>query len=209
MKTRTGHHSVTNKYSRTIKASVPETLATQCHTGPQSFAPSIQCHTPNRQTFTTSRILNQTISQLDTPKTRNNVGTPKRYGPQNGGDLWRLLAAITVGKTLHAVRRHTADKRSVYTEQSSAGDLALPTVSPQSIAREPTADEAAALVEETETAMRQLSPLQRQVLQLRLQGYTFDQTAAMAGCSERTVRRVMKLVKTRLEEQLLKDSTGE
>ncbi len=129
-----------------------------------------------------------------------------RYGPQDGGDLWRLLAAITVGKLRHTVRRHTAEKRSVYAEQSTAGDVALQSVSPKSIAREPTPDEAAVLVEETELAMCQLSPLQRQVLQFRLQGHTVDQTALHVGCSERTVHRVMKVVKTRLEERLLGDS---
>ena len=74
---------------------------------------------------------------------------------------------------------------------------------PESIARDPTPEEAAVLVEEIEMAMRQLSVLQRQVLQLRLQGYTVDQTATQVGCSERTVHRVMKLVKTRLEQRLL------
>ena len=44
-------------------------------------------------------------------------------------------------------------------------------------------------------------PLQRHVLQLRLQGYGVDATAAEAGCSERTVHRVMKLVRTRLEQR--------
>ena len=103
------------------------------------------------------------------------------YGRQSGGDLWRLLAAITVGKVLHTVRRHTADKRSVYAEQPSAGGSMLQAVSPQAIAREPTPEEAAELVEETQLAMRQLSPLQRRVLQLRLQGHGVDATAAEAG----------------------------
>ncbi len=132
-----------------------------------------------------------------------------RYGTQNGGDLWKLLAAITVGKLRHTVRRHTAEKRSIYAEQSTASDIAVRAVPPESIAREPRPDEAAALVEETELAMRQLSPLQRQVLQMRLQGHTVDQTAQQVGCSERTVHRVMKVVKTRLEERLLGNTTPE
>lgn len=130
------------------------------------------------------------------------------YATQDGRDLWKLLAAITVGKILHAVRRHTAGKRSVYAEQSSAGDLAPHIVAPESIAHDPTPEEAAVLVEETQLAMRPLSALQRHVLQLRLQGYSFEETAAAAGCSERTVRRVMKLVKARLEGRLFEDSTS-
>ena len=130
------------------------------------------------------------------------------YTVQDGGDLWRLLAAITVGKLLHTVRRHTADKRSVYAEQSHGRDSVHQAFSPESIAHDPTPDEAAVLVEEIEMAMRQLSVLQRQVLQMRLQGYAVDQTALQVGCSERTVHRVMKLVKNRLEQRLLADLTS-
>ena len=132
-----------------------------------------------------------------------------RYSPHDCGDLWHLLAAITVGKLQHTVRRHSAKRRSVYAEQSTSGDMATRTIAPESIAREPTPDEAAILVEEMGLAMAQLSPLQRQVLQMRLQGYSFDQTANQVRCSERTIHRVIKIVKTRLEERLLHDSMSE
>ncbi len=130
-----------------------------------------------------------------------------RYGRQDGGDLWRLLAAITIGKLRHTVRRHTAHKRSIHAEQSSLGrDIVDETLSPVSIASEPSPEEAAGLIEETELAMRLLSPLQRQVLHLRLQGHTVEETATHAGCSERTVHRVTSIVRTRLEERLLKNA---
>ena len=129
-----------------------------------------------------------------------------RFGTRDGSDLWRLLAAITVNKVLRAVRRHTAQKRSVNVEESGGGNIILATVPPQAVSHDPTPDEAAALVEETEFIMHQLSPLQRKVLEVRLQGHTAEHTAQQARCSERTVHRVMGLVKARLEERLLNDS---
>jgi RNA polymerase sigma-70 factor (ECF subfamily) len=128
------------------------------------------------------------------------------YSPQDGSELWKLLAAITVGKALHAARRHTAEKRSVFAEQSSTGDDTLHRMPSEAMAREPTPEEAAILVEETELAMQRLSTLQRHALELRLQGYPVEETAARAGCSERTVRRVLKLVETRLHDRLSKES---
>jgi hypothetical protein len=51
--------------------------------------------------------------------------------------------------------------------------------------------------------------LQRRVLQLRLQGHSVDPTAAKAGCSERSVHRVLQLVRTRLEQRLLEETMCE
>ena len=68
-------------------------------------------------------------------------------------------------------------------------------------AREPTPLEALALADEVEQLMRALGPLERQMVEMRLQGYNLDEIRAAAGRTERTVRRTMEQVKALLLEQ--------
>jgi RNA polymerase sigma factor (sigma-70 family) len=106
------------------------------------------------------------------------------------GDLWRLLARITLRKLYRQAEHHTAQRRSVAREQAAS-----PNRSDDSDAfaasREPTPAEAAALADEIAHIMRRLNELQRQVLELRLQEHTIDEIAAHLGRSERTVRRTL------------------
>ena len=50
------------------------------------------------------------------------------------GDLWRLLAAITINKLRKQVERHTADKRSPAHEQSFAGESSLRGIRAEAVA---------------------------------------------------------------------------
>ena len=75
--------------------------------------------------------------------------------------------------------------------------------------REPSPEEAASLIEETELMMGRLSALQRHILQLRLQGYTVDETAREAKCSERTVRRTVEVARSDLEKRLAGVEAGD
>lgn len=125
-----------------------------------------------------------------------------QYEVQPTDSLWQLLAAITVNKTRKTVRYHTAQKRTIEAEDSTSSGLARATVSPETLAREPTPDEAAVMREETEAMMRRRSPLHRQVLEYHLQGYSEDETSRMVRCSERTVRRALELASGDLSEQL-------
>lgn len=108
------------------------------------------------------------------------------YWLNDGHDLWSLLAAITVNKVRKAVKRHNAAMRSVACEESAARDSVLRAIQPESLARDPSPEEAAILVEETQTTLHGLTDLQRQILELRLQGCTIEETARRAACSERT-----------------------
>ena len=49
----------------------------------------------------------------------------ERYSIERSGDLWKLLAAITLSKVRGQVEFHTAKKRGIYTEESlqTAGSL--------------------------------------------------------------------------------------
>jgi RNA polymerase sigma factor (sigma-70 family) len=125
-----------------------------------------------------------------------------RYVLKQAGDLWRLLAGIAMNKMRHAERRHNADKRNVDLEQ-----MPLPLREGMDeeiawLAREPTPEEAAILVDEMEALLQPLAPEPRRIVELRLQGYTLEEIAQEVRRSQRTVRRTMELVKARLQKRM-------
>jgi RNA polymerase sigma-70 factor (ECF subfamily) len=129
-----------------------------------------------------------------------------RYQLQFSGDLWRLLAAITIHKVRRQVRRHTAEKRSVDLEESGVLELILE--SQREGARMPTPDEAATLVDELQQVLAGLSPLYRQIFEYRLQDRSVEDVARRAACSERTAHRALAIVRQQLEARLLAPVTG-
>ena len=118
-------------------------------------------------------------------------------------DLWKLLATITLRKARNAANRHGMKKRDVRREQSAPGGGAD---SPRRelldlIDSEPTADDAAALVEEFERRVATLTdPSQRQVALLKMEGYTNAEIADRQGCVERTVERKLERIRDRWTE---------
>jgi RNA polymerase sigma-70 factor, ECF subfamily len=131
------------------------------------------------------------------------VGTRDgRYVLNKGGDLWRLLAAITINKVRHEERRHSAGKRALALEQ-------LPSSAPEEgsdyaawLAHDPTPEEAATMADEVQALLHPLHDGQRRIVELRLQGYTLDEIAEKVRLSQRTVRRTMERVKSHLEQRL-------
>lgn len=115
---------------------------------------------------------------------------------QRGGDLWRLLVTITLNKLYDQVERNTARKRAVGQERALGNDGCL---TERLLTHEPSPLEAVAVAEELERIMGRLTPDQRHILSLRLQGHKLTQIASLARCSERTVRRVLELVKEQFE----------
>jgi eukaryotic-like serine/threonine-protein kinase len=103
------------------------------------------------------------------------------------GDLWRLLATITLHKLGRQAKHHRAAKRSQDCE--AAADATRSELAEQLADREPSVADVVAAAEELHWLMRQLEPIQRQALQLRLQGLTAEEIAATLGRSERTIRR--------------------
>lgn len=124
-----------------------------------------------------------------------------RYELSRSGDLWSLLAAITVKKVHGQVEHHTAQKRAITREEADPDDDGLYGVHPEAVSREPSPDEALAVVEELESLMSELSPAHRAMLELRLQEHTIEEVAEASECSERTVRRVLDRVKDQLLQQ--------
>lgn len=95
--------------------------------------------------------------------------------------MWRLLVSITLHKLYRQVKRHSAESRNVQREEILGGEIAF--------SQEPTAEEAVALADELESILQPLDPLLRRVLELRLQGQSLEEIAAITMRSERTVRR--------------------
>lgn len=125
-----------------------------------------------------------------------------RYQVSDGDDLWRLLATITIRKSAQLVRRYKAKCRAVSQEESAGNGGELQMVAPEALAREPSPEEAAALLEETEMMMQSLPQLHRKILELALQGRSVDDVADRAECSERTVERALKLARDQLQNRL-------
>jgi RNA polymerase sigma factor (sigma-70 family) len=113
-------------------------------------------------------------------------------------DLWSLLTVITTRKCANQTAHFRAQRRDVAVElslrpQADAGDVLA-----HALDRDPTASEAATLVETVELLMRGLDPDDRVVIELSLQGYSVQEISEKVGRAERTVRRLRERVKERL-----------
>ena len=126
-----------------------------------------------------------------------------RYSLRRSGDLWRLLAAITLHKVQRQVEHRTAGKRAAGRKLPPAEESGPFGPPDKALAREPTPEEAAALTDTLERMFRGLEPLQRRMVELRLQGCALDEIAAAVQRSERTVRRLLELMKQRLRQECL------
>ncbi len=128
-----------------------------------------------------------------------------RFTLENSGDLWRLLAAITVAKVKGKVEFHTAQKRAMNAEDSLNTDRSY-FVHPVAVAGDPQPDDAAMLVEQLSLVLETLEPIQRAIVELALQNQTIEQISKEVGRSQRTVRRTLQNLRDDLEEQLYKQS---
>jgi RNA polymerase sigma-70 factor (ECF subfamily) len=108
-------------------------------------------------------------------------------------DLCKLLVRITVHKTLRQVAFHQAAQRDPKLEvgHGEAVDQRLKEL----LDREPTPDEAATFVDQLEHFLERLKPQERQVLELRLQGYGNQEIAAQLGTYDRKVRRILERIR--------------
>jgi RNA polymerase sigma-70 factor (ECF subfamily) len=120
--------------------------------------------------------------------------------------LWGLLCAITLTKVREQKRYHLRQKRGLDREVHPAD------VSPGNGARlfdradsEPTPAEAAEFADQFTQLVAGLDDEERQLVDLKLQQCTNEEIAERMGCSERTVRRILKRVQSALTRQLERD----
>lgn len=129
---------------------------------------------------------------------------------KRSGDLWRVLAAFTVNKSRSHIEKALAAKR----DPSRETDLAA---IQQLVADAPTEEELLVLADFVQHFLEGLSPRNRLIVFLRLQGESVDGiVAALADpppeskvqaqtVAAATVRRVLRDAKQNLEDVLLKD----
>jgi RNA polymerase sigma-70 factor (ECF subfamily) len=113
--------------------------------------------------------------------------------------LWTLLTVLTVRKCGQRLDELRAARRDVSREQrhSPSPDPSaaeLPLVDPA-----PSPSEAAMLAETLQQVLAGLTERERPVVLLRLRGYTLAEVSRQVGCTERTVGRILKHVRDRLE----------
>jgi len=124
-----------------------------------------------------------------------------QYAVSHPGDLWRLLVSITLHKLYRLARRHAAGKRALDREEPFAAAPDQWPVPIQHLAGEPSPAEAVALADAVEQLLAGLSPVQRTVVEMRLQGHTQDEIAGGIRRSQRTVRRWLEEIKEHLEKR--------
>jgi RNA polymerase sigma factor (sigma-70 family) len=113
--------------------------------------------------------------------------------------LWSLLCAITLTKVRELTRYHLRQKRGLDREAhlaTGSDDSCTGDAGPA--APGPTPAEAAEFADQFQQLLTSLDPEERQIVELKLQDYTHEEVAQLLGCSERTVRRIVKRVQARL-----------
>jgi RNA polymerase sigma-70 factor (ECF subfamily) len=100
--------------------------------------------------------------------------------------VWRLLACITV--------RTCARKAS-----RPSPELADATILAATFDHRPAPEEIASLADTVEHLLRDLSGRERDMLRLRLEGFSSREVSERVGCTERKVQRLLQQVRGRLD----------
>jgi RNA polymerase sigma factor (sigma-70 family) len=113
-------------------------------------------------------------------------------------DLCKLLMRITVHKTLRQVAFHKAAKRDMTLEKetSDAKDRFADMMNAG-----PTSEQAVAFLDELEHFLSRLRPQERQMLEMRIQGYSNEEIAAELHTYDRKIRRVFERIRELAEKE--------
>jgi RNA polymerase sigma-70 factor (ECF subfamily) len=114
-------------------------------------------------------------------------------------DVCKLLARITVNKTLRQIAFHKAAKRNASLE-TGHGDEAHDRLL-EVLDREPTPDDTNTFLDQLEHFLSQLRPQDKQILEMRMQGYNNVEIAEKLGISDRKIRRLMERVRGIAEQE--------
>jgi RNA polymerase sigma-70 factor (ECF subfamily) len=124
--------------------------------------------------------------------------------PETWDNLWGLLVFLTLRKCGRRIHYFHLACRDVDREVSDrAADQSGENWEPS--AEGPTPEEEAMLTEAIEQLMNRLEGRHREILSLRLQGYTPVEISVLVGCTERQVFRVLERVKGILESMRLEN----
>jgi RNA polymerase sigma-70 factor (ECF subfamily) len=121
-----------------------------------------------------------------------------RFRVEEQESLYRLLVRITVHKTLRKIAFHTAARRN---PDKESGGPECQTQLQALLDREPTPEEAVAFLDQLECFFSQLRPQERQILEMRLQGYGTEEIAEKLGTYDRKIRRILERVRGLAEQE--------
>ena len=110
--------------------------------------------------------------------------------------IWTILTVITIRKCHNKQQHFRTQRRDVGREfqpPAEAADFL------DAVSREPTPEQAAILTETLEDVMAQLSPIQRKILALHLQGLSVREIGDHLERTERTVRRILQQIRDELK----------
>ena len=110
------------------------------------------------------------------------------------GDLWRLLVAITLHKIQQRVEREGAQRRDFKREV-----LSDPSWLDGRVSGEPWPVDIVLVADEVARLQADLSPREREILRLWLEGHRPRQIAKQVGCTRTTVWRTKERIRRRLE----------
>lgn len=122
------------------------------------------------------------------------------YELGSGSDLWKLVVTMTLNKIRRKAKFHTTQKRGMQREQrltsvdgsqiEQVGDDAAP-------------DDIVELLDTLQTFVAGVSPRERPILELRLQGLATDEIAKETGRAERSVRRILQNLRIDMERMVM------
>jgi RNA polymerase sigma-70 factor (ECF subfamily) len=108
-------------------------------------------------------------------------------------DLFRLLMRITVHKTLRQIAHHKAAKRDP-SQELAQGESAQEQLL-QLLTMEPSPEATVTFLDQLEHFMAQLQNTDREILTLRLQGFSTEEIAQKLGSYDRKIRRVLERIR--------------
>jgi RNA polymerase sigma-70 factor (ECF subfamily) len=130
-----------------------------------------------------------------------------RFHLEDQDDLCKLLMRITVHKVLRQVEYHTANKRNpnLETEQGNRSQERLTEL----LDREPSPEAAVAFIDHLESLLKKMRPQDRQILEMRMQGYSNEEIATKLDIKhDRTIRRVFERIRDQAEQVGLSPPEG-
>lgn len=119
---------------------------------------------------------------------------------EDQNDLCKLLTRITVHKTLRQVAFHKAAKRDP-NQETAQGDHSREMMM-ELLDREPTPDVAVAFLMEFEHLLGKLKPYERQIVEMRMEGYSNDEIVEKLDLKyDRKIRRVIERIRGMAEQE--------
>ena len=117
-------------------------------------------------------------------------------------DVWQLLAAITYRKVVNTIRHHRRNRRDSKRDQNEQASGPITEL----VDRTPTPEELNVMFDYLRWIMEQLPETQKQILQLRLEGFSIGEIAEQVELSQRSVKRGLARIRDLIQARNEQDS---